>query len=142
MGFVRTTPFENIAYLPLILSGFVFTGKFIGGFLCDYLSIQKVVLFFVPLSALFYFVGDNHFILWGIGQFLMNISMPITLYLIYRAMPNSLAFGFGLAASFLVPGLIISLFFTQVQIPIWIFLLIFLANFALLLIGNDAVSKK
>lgn len=142
MGFVRSAPFEGIAYLPLILSVFVFTGKFIGGFLCDWLSIKKVVLIFVPLSAFCYFIGDNHFILWGMGQLLVNISMPITLYLVYKLMPNRPAFGFGLAASFLVPGAIVAVSFSNVQVPMWIFGLIFTANFILLLLGNRKTSDK
>ena len=36
--------------------------------------------------------------------------MPITLYLLYQAMPNRPAFSFGLAASFLLPGLVLALY--------------------------------
>ena len=38
------------------------------------------------------------------GQLLLNLSMPVTLWLIYRAMPDSPGFAFGLAASALWPG--------------------------------------
>ena len=39
-----------------------------------------------------------------IGQFALNITMPVTLYLIYRLYPDSPGFAFGLAASALWPG--------------------------------------
>ena len=38
------------------------------------------------------------------GQLLLNLTMPVTLWLIYRAMPESPGFAFGLAASALWPG--------------------------------------
>ena len=38
------------------------------------------------------------------GQFLLNLTMPVTLWLLYLAMPDSPGFAFGLAASALWPG--------------------------------------
>ena len=40
------------------------------------------------------------------GQLLVNLTMPVTLYLMYRAVPDSPGFAFGLAASALWPGTI------------------------------------
>ena len=39
-----------------------------------------------------------------LGQFLLNLTMPVTLWLLYRAMPAEPGFAFGLAAAALWPG--------------------------------------
>ena len=39
-----------------------------------------------------------------IGQFLLNLTMPVTLWQLYRALPREPGFSFGLAASALWPG--------------------------------------
>ena len=41
-----------------------------------------------------------------LGQLLLNLTMPVTLWLLYRWMPDSPGFAFGLAASALWPGTI------------------------------------
>ena len=41
--------------------------------------------------------------LWSLAR---NLTMPVTLWLLYRAMPDSPGFAFGLAASALWPGMI------------------------------------
>lgn len=41
------------------------------------------------------------------GQFLLNLTMPVTLWLLYLAMPDSPGFAFGLAASALWPGTLV-----------------------------------
>ena len=84
MGFARLAPFKGIAFLPLIIAVFVFAGKAMGGLFCDKFSTKWVILVSVPLSAILYFMGDTHFIVWGLAQFFVNISMPITLYLMYK----------------------------------------------------------
>ncbi len=131
MGFAKTAPFGGMAFLPFFLVAFVFAGKFIGGFLCDKWGIRTIVWISVPLAALFYFVGPVHPVFWGLGQFFVNISMPITLYLLYRCMPNRPAFSFGLAASFLIPGFFVSLF--KIPVSDFVFSLIFATNLVLLL---------
>ena len=141
MGFARMAPFKGIAFLPLIMAVFVFAGKAMGGFFCDKFSTKWVIFVSVPLSALLYFMGDSHFIVWGLAQFFVNISMPITLYLLYKAMPHAPAFSFGLAASFLLPGLVVALIIPK-PIPDWVFAIIFVLNFACLWVGNKVLSEK
>ena len=49
-------------------------------------------------------LGGGSFAAGAAGQFFLNLSMPITLFLLYRCMPDSPGFAFGLAASALWPG--------------------------------------
>ena len=140
MGFMQSAPFQNVAYLPIILTLFVFAGKFIGGFLCDIFSTKLVILVSVPLAIIFSFIGEYHFILWGMGLFCVNISMPITLYLLYQAMPNRPAFSFGLAASFLLPGLVLALYLKGLDTHL-ISVAILVLNLILLLISNRSIKE-
>ena len=45
-----------------------------------------------------------------IGQLLLNLSMPVTLWLLYRLMPQDPGLAFGLAASALWPGTIFGMY--------------------------------
>jgi FSR family fosmidomycin resistance protein-like MFS transporter len=85
---------------------FVFGGKFLGGFVCDRLGAGKTALLSLPLAAALVAFGSNWMAPSLLGQLLLNLTMPVTLLLIYRILPEHPAFGFGLAASVLWPGAI------------------------------------
>ena len=99
-------PWKSGAALALALTLCVFAGKTAGGFLCDRLGPGKSALLSVlPAAALIAFCSA-----WAVpsmaGQFLLNLTMPVTLWLLYRALPDAPGFAFGLAASALWPGTI------------------------------------
>jgi hypothetical protein len=87
-----------------LLTAFVFAGKALGGFVCDRLGAKKAALISIPAAtvciALFYGSAAASLL----GQLLLNLTMPITLWLLYCAMPDAPGFAFGLAASALWPG--------------------------------------
>ena len=95
---------EAGAGLSFLTAIFVFAGKSIGGYACDRLGPTRTALASVPAAALL----TAFCAAWAApalaGQLLLNLSMPVTLWLIYRAMPDSPGFAFGLAASALWPG--------------------------------------
>ncbi len=140
MGFAKSVKFD-IALLPLIIAFFVFAGKFIGGFLCDKFGTKKVILISVPLATLFFFLGPLNIVFWGLAQLCVNISMPITLFLLYKVTPMRPAFIFGLAASFLLPGLFI-VYWVPIQTQNWMFLTIFVINYILLLLSFKGIYEK
>ena len=140
MGFAKTVKFD-IAFYPLIIAFFVFAGKFIGGFLCDKWGTKKVILISVPLAAIFFFLGPLNVAFWGLAQLFVNISMPITLFLLYKTVPHRPAFIFGLAASFLLPDLFL-LYFFPIQVQNWMFLAIFIINYVLLLFAFKGLYGK
>ena len=83
---------------------FVFAGKTAGGFLCDRTGALKTsAVSILPAAVLTAFAA---FSMGGslLGQFLLNLSMPVTLWLLYRLLPDEPGFAFGLAASALWPG--------------------------------------
>lgn len=96
----------------LLLTLFVFAGKAIGGFVCDRLGAKASALLSIPAAAVLIAFLSEFAAPSLIGQFALNLTMPITLYLMYRVMPDSPAFAFGLAASALWPGTTIGKLFT------------------------------
>lgn len=83
---------------------FVFAGKTAGGFLCDRIgAVKSSAVSILPAALLAAFLGAN-MPASLLGQFLLNLSMPVTLWLLYKLMPKEPGLAFGLAASVLWPG--------------------------------------
>ncbi len=103
-GMTAVFPWKNGTALFLITVLCVAAGKAAGGFACDRIGVKKTaVISLVPAAMLAVFFCE-----WTIptmaGQFALNLSMPVTLWLLYRCMPDAPGFAFGLAAAALWPG--------------------------------------
>ena len=105
-GSVVRFPWQATASLSLLTVAFVFMGKALGGALCDRLGPVKTALFSVVPAGLLIAFGSGFMAPSLLGQFALNLTMPVTLWLLYRAMPDSPGFAFGVAASALWPGTI------------------------------------
>lgn len=128
MGFIPLTEFEKKPFILFVITLGIFMGKVFGGILCDRWGIKNVVLIStVFVMGLFMFSFYNPY-LWTMVQIIVNLSMPITLYLMYKSMPRNPAFSFGLAASCLVFGLVFSFLFSGVNISKACFLILFMLN--------------
>ena len=103
-GSVVDFPWKQGAVLTLALTLAVFAGKFAGGFLCDRAGVRKAALLSVPAACLLTVFCSAWAAPSLAGQFALNLTMPITLYLLYRAMPDTPGLAFGLTASALWPG--------------------------------------
>ena len=95
------------AAASLLLTLFVFLGKALGGFVCDRLGVVKPAIASIAVAAIL-----TAFFAWSmplsfVGQLLINLSMPVTLWLMYRHIPDYPGLAFGLAASALWPGALI-----------------------------------
>ena len=82
-------PWKHGAAGALLMTAFVAGGKTAGGYLCDSIGYQKAALFsLIPASILIAFCSS-----WAVpsllGQFALNLTMPVTLWLLYRIMPDS-----------------------------------------------------
>ena len=113
-------PWKTGAAAALVMTGFVFAGKTAGGFLCDRIGARKSAwISIVPAAILIAFCSG-----WAapalLGQFALNLTMPVTLWLLYRAMPDAPGFAFGLAASALWPGTIAGGLMTLTGPALWI----------------------
>lgn len=103
-GCAADFPWKTTTAMSLVTAVLVFAGKSLGGFVCDRLGPSRTALISVPAAA----VLTAFCAAWAApalaGQLLLNLTMPVTLWLIYRAMPESPGFAFGLAAAALWPG--------------------------------------
>ena len=97
-------PWKTGVSMALLTAGCIYGGKTAGGFVCDRLGPGRTAsLSIIPAALLIAFCSR-----WAIpsllGQFALNLTMPVTLWLLYRNMPDAPGFAFGLAASALWPG--------------------------------------
>ncbi len=99
-------PWKSGAALSIVMTVFIFAGKTLGGFVCDRLGAWKTALISMPLAGIFIAFFSSWMVPSLLGQLLVNLTMPVTLFLMYRAIPDSPGFAFGLAASALWPGTI------------------------------------
>ena len=136
MGFMPLTQFEKSPLILFTITMGVFFGKYLGGILCDKFGIRKIIVIStIIVASLFLFSFTNPY-LWTLVQMIINLSMPITLYLMYRAMPRYPGFSFGLAASFLVVGLLMTFVVSNINIPSYYFILLFIINSVIILLTD------
>ena len=106
-GAVAGSSGQTALWMSFLVVLCVFAGKSLGGILSDRFGICRLAVISIPLAALLILISDRSFATGAAGQFLLNLSMPVTLFLIYRCLPNAPGFSFGLAASVLWPGTLI-----------------------------------
>lgn len=106
-GAVVSFPWKTGAAAVLILTAAVWAGKTAGGFLCDRIGPARSALASAPAAALCIAFCSMWMLPSLAGQFALNLTMPVTLWLLYRAMPEDPGLAFGLAASALWPGTIV-----------------------------------
>ncbi len=105
-GVAVSFPWKQTAVHAFLMTLFVFAGKVAGGFVCDRVGARRSAWFSIPLAAICIAFFSESMPLSLMGQLLLNLTMPVTLWLLYRLMPDAPAFSFGLAASALWPGTI------------------------------------
>lgn len=90
--------------MAILLALSVFAGKTAGGLMCDGMGVKRLAWISLAPAALLIAFCSKWMVPSLLGQFLLNMTMPVTLWLLYLAMPDSPGFAFGLAASALWPG--------------------------------------
>ncbi|MBR0373944.1 MAG: hypothetical protein IJH91_05415 [Mogibacterium sp.] len=103
-GSVVVFPWKTSLAAGAILVSAVFLGKLCGGFLADREGVRRTAVLSVVLASVLIVFCHTWMAPSILGQFALNLSMPVTLYLIYRLFPDSPGFAFGLAAAALWPG--------------------------------------
>lgn len=105
-GVAVSFPWKQTAGQAFLLTAAVFAGKTAGGFLCDRIGAKCSAWLSIPLAAVCIAFFPQSMPLSLLGQLLLNLTMPVTLWLLYRLTPDAPGFAFGLAASALWPGTI------------------------------------
>ncbi len=103
-GSVVSLPWKQGIPAAIITALCVVAGKLLGGALCDKFGAIALGAVSIPLAALALLFFSQWMIPSLAGQLLLNLSMPVTLWLLCRLLPNAPGFAFGLAASCLFPG--------------------------------------
>ena len=135
-------PWQNGPLPVLLTTGCVFAGKLCGGFLCDRLGPKRSAWLSVPAAALLITFCAAWALPAMLGQFAINLTMPVTLWLLYRAMPEAPGFAFGLAASALWPGTVAGKLIALTGPVRWVFLLLcFLFGLAAILYAASPLRK-
>ena len=106
-GSAVTYPWKTGIAAGAVLVFAVFLGKALGGVIADKVGIRHAAIVSVVTASVLLVFLSGFMIPSLIGQLALNISMPITLYLLYQLFPDRPGFAFGLAASALWPGTII-----------------------------------
>ena len=106
-GAIAGSSGQAVLWKSLLIVFCVFAGKSLGGLISDRIGIRRMTLISIPMSAILILFAEKSFASGAVGQFLLNLSMPVTLFLIYQCLPNAPGFSFGLAASVLWPGTLI-----------------------------------
>jgi FSR family fosmidomycin resistance protein-like MFS transporter len=141
-GAAVSFPWKTGAGLTLLTAACVAGGKALGGLACDRLGPGKTALLSLPLAAFLIAFCADSMPLSLLGQLLLNLTMPVTLLLLYRAMPDAPGLSFGLAASALWPGTIAGQLLTLTGPALWgCVLMCFLAGLAAILFAVKKIQK-
>ena len=141
-GRALSFPWKNGAALSILMTAFVFAGKAAGGFVCDRIGASKTAYISIPFSALLIAFCSGWMLPSIVGQLLLTLSMPVTLYRMYKAMPDSPGFAFGLAASALWPGTIAGQMFTLTGPALWLCVIIsFLFGLVAILYSDKKIGR-
>ena len=102
---LRTSPSSISApWVMVMVSVIVMAGKAAGGFLSKWWGVRNVFCVSLLLSAAVFLMYPWHDAFVVITIFLINLSMPCTLYLATKAVPGREGWTFGLLAMALLPG--------------------------------------
>ena len=141
-GCAVSFPWKEGAALTLALTFCVFAGKTAGGFLCDRFGPNRTSLVSMVAAAVLVAFCARWAVPSLAGQFLLNLTMPVTLWLMYRALPDQPGFAFGLAASALWPGTFLGLLLNRSDLPPWPFVILgFLFGLAAILWAAGAIRR-
>ena len=142
-GVAVSFPWKETALDAFLMTAFVFAGKCAGGFVCDRLGAKRSAWLSIPLAAVCIAFFSQSMPLSLAGQLLLNLTMPVTLWLLYRLMPDSPGFAFGLAASALWPGTIAGRFISLSGPYLWVFVIVtFLFGLAAVLYCSAYLYKR
>ena len=107
-GEAYTTGITKSTTLLLVLGAVSMLGKMAGGWLAKGLGIWKSLLLMV-VGAIICFIGRNlHIAVMLTGIFLVNCTMPITLYWANTLIRGKEGLAFGLLAASLIPGYLLA----------------------------------
>ena len=96
--------------LILLIAVFAMLGKIAGGWIARWMGIWRSLAVILAGVVLCFVFGDYNDVVLMAGVFLMNCTMPITLYLANVLLPRREGLAFGLLAAALIPGYLLAVY--------------------------------
>ena len=96
--------------LILLIALFAMLGKMAGGWIARWMGIWRSLAVILAGVVLCFVFGDYNDVVLLAGVFLMNCTMPITLYLANVLLPRREGLAFGLLAAALIPGYLLAVY--------------------------------
>ena len=97
-------------WLIIVIGAVSMLGKMAGGWMARRLGVVRTLAFVLLGVALCLYFGRDVEPLRLAGIFLMNTTMPVTLYLANSVLPGREGLAFGLLAAALIPGYLLAVF--------------------------------
>ena len=96
--------------LILLIAVFAMLGKIAGGWIARWMGIWRSLAVILVGVVLCFVFGDYNDVVLLAGVFLMNCTMPVTLYLANVLLPRREGMAFGLLAAALIPGYLLAVY--------------------------------
>ena len=101
----------NKTQLVVLLTGAVaMLGKMAGGWLAKWFGIVPSMVVVLLLVAVCFVVGGSNLAILLMGIFMINCTMPVTLYLANVVLEGREGLAFGILAAALIPGYLLAVF--------------------------------
>ena len=85
-------------------------GKMAGGWLAKWFGIVPSMVVVLLLVAVCFVVGGSNLAILLMGIFMINCTMPVTLYLANVVLEDREGLAFGILAAALIPGYLLAVF--------------------------------
>ncbi len=112
VGKIVAGGFNMTEYVLLAIAIATSLGKAMGGICAKLFGINLTAALSMSVAAVCLTLGANNPIMFVIGVFAFNFSMPITLYFANVILKGNEGFAFGTLAAFLTPGYLLALSFS------------------------------
>lgn len=110
VGNIRPESIQNVAYYAAIAGVLAFVGKASGGFVARRVGVWTTLTAVLMVSGVCLLLSGLHWVFAVLMVLAINLSMPLTLHLANRSMPQRAGFAFGALAFMLIPGHALSLY--------------------------------
>lgn len=110
VGNIRPESVQDVAYYAAIAGVLAFVGKASGGFVARRVGVWTTLTAVLMVSGVCLLLSGLHWVFAVLMVLAINLSMPLTLHLANRSMPQRAGFAFGALAFMLIPGHALSLY--------------------------------
>lgn len=104
VGNIRPESIQNVAYYAAIAGVLAFVGKASGGFVARRVGVWTTLTAVLMVSGVCLLLSGLHWVFAVLMVLAINLTMPLTLHLANRSMPQRAGFAFGALAFMLIPG--------------------------------------